>query len=307
MNLFIIGNGFDLAHNLPTTYEHFHKYLKRTYPEAVKMVPSFNIASTMMPDGEEVYDDTEVVAFLIEVISRAEEDGDKWSDVETSLGNLDFEQYFDEMSYLYDEEDEDFNYFHQAYDYEDVSNNFFEVTLKIKQLFSNWINSIKITSVAPKDTFKSLINNSEDYFINFNYTSLLEELYEAENVFHLHGQQNSRIIIGHGVNKESFENTYIGTEFALAKIHSSLRKDTSKIIENWKEMFNYLRLTQNIFSHGFSFSEVDLPYIKKICEVVDTQYVTWHLNDYDTETTRSIYMDRIRNCGFMGDFSIFRT
>lgn len=27
MNLFIIGNGFDLAHNLPTRYEDFKNYL----------------------------------------------------------------------------------------------------------------------------------------------------------------------------------------------------------------------------------------------------------------------------------------
>lgn len=31
--LFVIGNGFDLAHRLQTSYEDFYMYLKSQYPE----------------------------------------------------------------------------------------------------------------------------------------------------------------------------------------------------------------------------------------------------------------------------------
>ena len=33
MQLFIIGNGFDRAHDLPTTYWDFRTYLQQMYPE----------------------------------------------------------------------------------------------------------------------------------------------------------------------------------------------------------------------------------------------------------------------------------
>ncbi|WP_097040609.1 AbiH family protein [Terribacillus aidingensis] len=36
-SLFIIGNGFDLDHKLPTSYE---QYLLKEYPSAVGMFPS---------------------------------------------------------------------------------------------------------------------------------------------------------------------------------------------------------------------------------------------------------------------------
>lgn len=305
MNLFIIGNGFDLAHSLPTSYENFHTYLKITYPKALQTSPSFSISSTTIPNGSEVYNDDEVVAFLLEVISRAEVDGDNWCNIEQSLGQLDFEEYFDEMSYLYDENDEDFNEWHMAYNYEDVSKNFYHVTIKIKVLFSEWINSIDISDIKANQNLYALLDAPNDYCINFNYTRVLEDVYGVENVFHIHGQQNNEIIIGHGVRKEDFENGYVGTEFSLAEIHSSLRKDTDKRIRENQTLFNSMGSVENIYSHGFSFSEVDLPYIKEICRVLDTHNITWYLNDYVDIDKRNTYIDRIRECGFKGDFSIF--
>lgn len=305
MNLFIIGNGFDLAHKLPTRYEDFQKYLVSTYPKALNSNPTFSIASTQMPDGEEVYDKNEVVAFLIDIISKAEEDGDKWSNVEKSLGELDFEEYFDDMSYLYNEDKGDFNYFHQAYDYEDVSSNFFAVTLKIKELFAEWVDTINIQLIEPKVSFQDMINPDEDYFINFNYTPVLEEVYGGLNVFHIHGEQNSEIIFGHGNYKEDFENRYVGTEFNLWNIHYNLRKNTEQVMEEWIEMFHSLKSIKNIYSYGFSFSQVDLPYIREICRVINTENITWYLNDYDCEVTRNNYINLIKKCGFKGDFSVF--
>ncbi|MFJ5791037.1 bacteriophage abortive infection AbiH family protein [Lysinibacillus sp. NPDC093197] len=305
MNLFIIGNGFDLAHELPTSYKHFHSYLKTMYPKALETSPSFNISSTLMPDGSEVYDDDEVVAFLMDVISKAEEDGDHWCNIEQSLGYLDFDDYLDDMSYLYDEDDENFNEWHMAYNHEDVSQNFYHVTIQIKEFFSRWINSIDISDVEVKPTLNDLIDASNDYVINFNYTRVLEDIYGVENVFHIHGEQNNEIIIGHGVEREDFENGYVGTEFSLAELHSSLRKDTSKIIRANRSLFDSLGLVNKIYSHGFSFSEVDLPYIKEICSVLDTKDITWYLNDYDSIETRSRFIESIKECGFKGDFAVF--
>jgi hypothetical protein len=86
-SLFIIGNGFDLAHGLKTSYEDFHQYLKYCYhitDENIYSVPG----ETMGNHGETIYDDDEVVNFLNSTISDAEYNGDNWSDVETTLGTL---------------------------------------------------------------------------------------------------------------------------------------------------------------------------------------------------------------------------
>ena len=305
MNLFIVGNGFDLAHGRLTAYSDFHEYLKVTYPEALHIEPSFNISSITLPDGSELYEQNEVVAFIIDVISRAETDGDNWCDIENSLGMLDYDNYYDDMSYLYDEDDISFNPFHMAYDYEDVSNDFYKVTSKIRDLFSEWINTIQISDVRAKKSFEEIIDISNDYFISFNYTRILEDIYRINNVFHLHGQQNSEIIIGHGVHRNEFESTYTGTEDTLWEIHHALKKDTGKVIEHWGSLFDSLNSVGKIYSHGFSFSDVDLPYIKKICEVINTENITWFLNDYEDDTTRDEYMSRIRRCGYEGEFSVF--
>ena len=35
-SLFIIGNGFDIAHGIPTKYRDFREFIIKSYPEAIK-------------------------------------------------------------------------------------------------------------------------------------------------------------------------------------------------------------------------------------------------------------------------------
>lgn len=49
--LFIIGNGFDRAHNLPTSYWDFRKYILTRYPDAESYY--FIPESTLMPKENE--------------------------------------------------------------------------------------------------------------------------------------------------------------------------------------------------------------------------------------------------------------
>ncbi|MCU4844737.1 bacteriophage abortive infection AbiH family protein [Bacillus thuringiensis] len=301
-NLFIIGNGFDLSHELPTMYKDFYKYLIENYPNAIDMDVTFNIDGSSMPDGSIEFDKDEVVAFLIDLISRAERNGEDWCDIETSLGRLDYDQYFDEMSYLYDEDEDEFRI---ANIYEDVASNFYLVTIQIKELFAEWINTIDISQVEFKDSFYEYLDPERDSFLTFNYTSVLEEVYGAMYVEHIHGMQKRDIIIGHEGGDRDFQNGPIGTEWPLSQIHDSLRKDTQKIIEQEQDFFNYLPPIEKIYSYGFSFSNVDLPYIKEICNKLDTINITWFLHDYHEKEVRDRYRKIIRECGFKGDFEVF--
>ncbi|PFZ06587.1 hypothetical protein COL63_27455 [Bacillus pseudomycoides] len=305
-NLFIIGNGFDIDHKLPTKYTNFHEYLVENYPNAVDKDATFNIEGSLMPDGSIQFDKDEVVAFLIDLISRAEKNGEDWRDIETSLGRLDYDPYFDEMSYLYDnDDDDDSSEWRIANIYEDVSSNFYLVTLKIKELFAEWINTIDIDEVEPKEPFCELLDPYIDRFLTFNYTPVLGEVYGAMVVEHIHGTQRSDIIIGHGEGERDFQNGPTGTEWELSKIHDSLRKDTRKIIEQKQAFFNDLTSIEKIYSYGFSFSSVDLPYIEEICNKLDTTNIIWFLHDFSSEEVRDGYKKIIRQCGFKGEFEVF--
>ncbi len=302
-NLFIIGNGFDLAHGMETSYAHFQNYLRKTYPKAdgkKLLIP----AGTMMPDGDITYDDVDVVSFLMYIISSAEPNGDMWSDLEESLGRLDFGDCFDTLSPIYDKEG-DLDDWKNMYSRQDLARNIEYVCLMITDYFRKWIHTIRIDhKITSKMDFASLIDSDCDYFLNFNYTETLEVIYKVKNVCHIHGKQRGKLIFGHGNRTDYYEENmsrFTGAEDSLQDIHNALQKNTYETIKDHAEFFDEItKCVKDIYSFGFSFSAVDQIYIKKICESLDTCDATWYLNDFDVDDTREKFKKIIRDCGFKG-------
>ncbi len=301
--LFIIGNGFDIAHKLPTRYSDFQKYLKDNYPEASDeclTVPS----SFTMPDGDVWYNDDEVVGFLLRIITESEGTGEEWNDLEHTLGYLNFDDIFD--CYENDDDDDDSEW-HKTYNNEDTALNVLETMKMIKRYFSDWIKTIDVCSAKSKDNFKNLIDTENDLFLSFNYTETLECLYKTKNVYHIHGKQGSELVFGHGNDKDYYEyysERYLGAENHLSTLQSVLRKDTKSIIKNNENLFELLGKVDAIYSYGFSFSDVDMAYIKKLCEVSNTENIVWYFNDYDRDKL-DVYKKKLNDCGFKGKFEIF--
>ena len=135
--LFIIGNGFDLAHKLKTKYSDFQNYLLETYPKAFceyAVIPEFSIS----PNGKELYKDDEVVGFLLKIISEAEKEGECWKNLEKALGELEFDSFLERVDYEDDKE------WHQVYANEYAAYKICGATKKIKKYFSDWIKTINI-------------------------------------------------------------------------------------------------------------------------------------------------------------------
>lgn len=223
-NLFIIGNGFDLSHGMKTSYEHFRLYLKENYPNASfdGCVPE----GITTPDGDISYAAIDTVGFLIEVISNAEPDGEKWSDLETSIGYLDLDEYLDDWS-------DDDNEWHKVYRNQDVASNLTGTILEITGYFSEWVDTIEVDEFIPKRSFFELINGEEDFFLTFNYTQTLESLYNAVNICHVHGEQGGELLFGHGNDKDytdKYIGEYTGAEDYILDMQRKLRKDTSGAI-----------------------------------------------------------------------------
>ena len=95
-----------------------------------------------------------------------------------------------------------------------------------------------------------------------------------------------------------------GTETALSKLHNYLRKDTVACLSREQPFFNRI-IEENInaiYSIGFSFSDPDKPYIRHLCEIMDTNKVTWHLMRRGTKEYREWQKNMLRECGYKGAF-----
>lgn len=304
--LFIIGNGFDLAHSIPTKYDDFHEFLKENYNDDDDF--DFTIPSSQVSaDGEEVFDLDDVAKFLRTAISQTE--GDNWNDLEHTLGVMDYDHFLDDYS-MYDDDDE--NPFHEVYRNEDKSSDFSGAMKLINTFFEEWIDTIDVTRASAKSSFEELIEIDRDLFFTFNYTRTLQELYNAEIVCHIHGNQGGKICFGHGNDKnyyEDYESSHIGSESNLSELDRTLRKDTKKALYDKKIFFDKLNDITHIYSYGFSYSDVDLIYIKSIIERIDSQNTIWNLHQKDSGVNtisklKEMEIILIRN-GFKGEIKRF--
>ncbi|MDP9726543.1 hypothetical protein J2W44_005655 [Priestia aryabhattai] len=307
--LFIIGNGFDIAHNLKTSYDEFRKYLLSSNPE-INMKDLIVPEKIYEPDGGVTYDEAEVLSMLFYLINEAECNTEKWSNIESSLGQLNFDGVFDWLDDVYDR-DGDINYFKTAYRNEDIASDLLIPTTTIQQLFSDWINTLKVDLATPKIDFQNLIGE-EDYFLTFNYTDTLQEVYGvAEDcICYIHGRQHCKIYFGHGNEElftEDYVSTYIGTENTLRDIHIQLRKEVEEALEDNSDFFISLENAhiEEIYSYGFSFSKVDTIYLKEICNRINTEDITWYFNDHNAEKEHPKFKDVLRECGYKGSFGTF--
>lgn len=305
--LFIIGNGFDLAHDLPTRYSDFHNYLQETYPganEDNESVPGFSIGN----HGDVQFCAEEVAGYLMNRISHSS--NEKWSDFEEALGRLDFDDAFFSLSEGLDEEG-DPNPWHTAYNNEDMASTLADCVPMLKGFFSDWINTIQLNHTSGIWGFASLITPNQDLFLNFNYTRTLEMVYGAKHVCHIHGAQGGDILVGHGDEGALFDenhfSSYIGCEDGLEQLHNVFRKDTEGALRTHQPFFRSLTADiSSIYSYGFSFSKVDEVYIREICARLDTSGMIWYLNSHNP-SEHDRFKDTIQRCGFRGFFDIFST
>lgn len=306
--LFVIGNGFDRGHGLKTSYDNFREYYLAKFP-GIKTDELTIPASTRFSDGEERYDDEEVLSMLFYLINSTVENNKEWKDIETSIGEFDYGEFFDDSDDYYNEE-EDYEW-ELAAKNENIASDLIIPTTRIQNYFSEWIDTIKINSINPKEEVKNLMNK-EDKYLTFNYTETLEKVYDInfDSICHVHGKQGEEIFFGHG-NEEDYTDEYmisnIGSQDNLSDIERQLKKDTNKALRQNMNFFESLRKSDinRVYSYGFSFNKVDSIYMKEICKRINTENVIWYFNDYDNERKLKQYQEQLRECGFLGCFSRF--
>ena len=267
-SLYIIGNGFDLHHEIKSRYKDFSEWLKdNDFAVYQKIITLY---------GEEIVND------------------EWWSDFETSLGHLNVREIIEHHSWLNQPSDDDLEKM-RAVDTMggawDIQTNVGETIECIKSSFHRWIDSLS----PAKSELKIHIDSTDSYFINFNYTLTLENTYDIspKQVCHIHGSYNDEeYIIGHGRSMEEIEeearpylepyNNHIDpSEYGIDAIDDeitentkqemiaqviSIRKPVEKLIKKLDPLFEQLGEVETITILGLSFSNVDMPYLKAIFE-----------------------------------------
>ena len=227
-----------------------------------------------------------------------------WSDFENEL------ETFDSLELV----KRNIEYWIQTNDINEFRSLFDEVHYKLQTFFHDWVMQIQMRM----DNGKRLKFAENALFLNFNYTSTLEDVYhiDSSNICHIHGDtlQNNccKPIVGHSrknkcVDKDKskvceFIRTYgkypqwanNAGDFAevvidelyvlwdgLAKEPSILQMSDHKIytIEQNCSFFDKCRDFDNIFVMGCSLSSVDKDYFIEVYE--HSVNAKWHISVYN--------------------------
>jgi Bacteriophage abortive infection AbiH len=245
MKLYIIGNGFDLRHGLPTSYRNFYHFAKDTLEE------------------------------LVDSYFHIDTSGDRpWNDFESRLSTFDSQIFYDEYNFT-DIRSEDFKP-SDVYGFSDeLVERADELVNGIREQFREWVEGVDVSSASKLFRFES---NSR--FINFNYTSTLQSVYGVEDsrILHIHGRAGvDSLVFGHGVtiveepefdpesgesNRTMFSDAEASSKYPL----HAFRKPVEEIIQNNQSQFTTLQASAEIVVIGHSLNDVDLPYFREIAK-----------------------------------------
>lgn len=169
--LFIIGNGFDIAHGLPTRYLDFREFLEKndfSFFERVFEIYKYSFRRKIHPVTHEILNLNNEVK---------DEYGLLWQDFEINMGNINENIIPNEYEFRLEWKDKYDDQVREIID-QDIKKTFYEVYEHLQDKLDEWISNIDITNL----TKKSLLINKKNYdlYLNFNYTRVLEEVYNIE-------------------------------------------------------------------------------------------------------------------------------
>lgn len=164
--LYIIGNGFDLAHRLPTKFD---------------------------PNFKEIAEKNEFITYFWDLYQTQVDD--IWSDFENLLGHPDFgslSEIFENFypDYSSDHESDRDSIILQAQLNGNLSQSLVKFAIQADEA---------VNTVMPIIEYVELFNDN-DSFINFNYTHTLEKLYQIKSpkILHIHGEVGiNNLILGY--------------------------------------------------------------------------------------------------------------
>ena len=273
--LYIIGNGFDLHHNLNTSYEDFRD--------------SF------------VNHNRYLSSVLLSLYGTKTEQDMWWSSFEEMLSKIDYLSLLSSSN---------------GFVLGPIKSNAF-FTNNLPVFFEEWIKSIDV-NIAPD---KELMIDPEAQFFTFNYTMLLEKVYGLNEcqIWHIHGSlldhnRGTKLIIGHDSDERRVFSHMVDYESEISIQRIDIADDINRVIVNGaKKVKDRIAANEEIFhqrysrirhyvSMGFSFNDIDMPYIEKLVSIneffYDADWLLYSHSDQEKErlntTMRRIGVDADR-------------
>lgn len=303
--LIIIGNGFDLAHKIPTSYNDFRKYLIDRYPDVYRN-------RNRVIDMDKAKDKT-LMAVELMLYALEHANGEDWSNFEESLSRINFEDKFPRHRHREDPFEDDstaLEYLLYISDLTEVIQNC--VTLW-GVLLSDWIKGIerKIENhcYAPIDSVAELLHG-DVRIMTFNYTKTVQCLYSKVGVKHIHNRVGQELIFGHSKVNPTYWEVVSGALMSncLDDILKYLYKDTQKQLLKYSTFFQKINCDiKEIYSYGFSYGKADIIYIKNIINQIDENTI-WYFTEFDALKNKEFLRKtkiKLRRWGFKGKFGIF--
>lgn len=279
--LYVIGNGFDLHHGMPTQFSDFRTFAHKAAPDVYRAVDDYVPVSA------------------------------NWSDLEDALAALDVETVKDELSCFMPS--------YAADDWRDSGHHDFQfevdrvvrqLSTKLSAVFAQWVRQVKVPDLAnmPQVHRLTSIDRSAS-FRTFNYTPTLADLYGVplERTLHIHGassDDDQELILGHGWNPamrkslndrpdiEDVDTRMIEANQILDQYFSTTFKPSKQLIAQHQGFFRALGSVTHVTVLGHSLSDVDAEYFRALLDVPAVASATWTVacrhNDDAAEKTQRL-------------------
>lgn len=288
--LYIIGNGFDLAHGLKTNYWGLRKYIEekddaflKQFEELYNIYPLDETEPWYTEEAQEKWDKS--VNHIL------------WSEFEKVIGNpnttemLELSKSATEGMPPYGIRDHMDIYWKEQFGF----------VRKLQDYVKEWIESIDTKNVVCR---KKQLIKSDDFFFNFNYTDILEKVYGIENVLHIHGGVASICdippIMGHCNNQDIQQHRQWAREAtdecaeaeasiqdAVADYLEAIYKNTQDQITLSQHFFRSINVVDRVVIIGWSAGDADIPYLQKIVQSVNPN-TKWLVYWYDSYAYNSL-------------------
>lgn len=282
--LYIIGNGFDLAHGIKSSYDDY-KLFYSTY-NVNSCVSSYRIRPKEREYTENIEKGLDPKLFFRDL------SGD-WSNIEEAIGKYDVE---DIKEYIESEDDKEEDFTKQDELKSSRLQFFFNNTINaLRILFKKWVDNIDIRVKAKPEQYKF---NKDGLFLSFNYTEVLETLYgiPMNNICYIHGRRgvDKEYIFGHNNELPAItipeEQNYIGYVDIKKEVIDKMNEFVKPYDECLKTLNHYIQKAkiEKVIVHGHSLGSVDMVYLEKIVEIIGSD-IPWQIDYYHEDEIDKIY------------------
>lgn len=272
--LYIIGNGFDSAHNLETSYRYFYDWLlKNGHKEFVDTIEGI----TSIQDKEPLTKEKLRIKLL-------------WTDFEAALGRIDASTAIEWLKEQFGE------VYNDSEARKIALERIRETVDNVEPLMKQWAESIDISKA------ERIYNLSkESRYLTFNYTLTLEKLYDIKkNILHIHGkvkdkdhpsEKEEKLIVGcverQGRSAYSEDVMERGVEDELNNEFNRFNKPSDHLMRSEISFFKSLNDITRVVVLGHSLSDIDIIYLSQIAQSVDKD-AHWHFFTYSGKDRKNV-------------------